>query len=67
MSNELGFTPLHLAVLNNFDKAVSILLKYGGNISLTDRKEENTPIHLMGIYATAHPVNQDYHNLLFLD
>ena len=51
LSNELGFTPLHLAVLNNFDKAVTILLKYGGNISLTDRKEENTPIHLMGIYA----------------
>ena len=51
ISNELGLTPLHLSVICNLDKAFEILINKGGNISLTDRKGENTPIHLIGIYA----------------
>jgi len=66
ISNELGFTPLHLAVISNLDNAVKLLLKNGGNISLTDRKEENTPIHLIGIYARNEIISCIYKDINFI-
>ena len=51
ITNELGLTYLHLAVISNDDFAVKMLLEKGADISLGNRKEDNTPIHLMGIYA----------------
>ena len=67
LSNELGFTPLHLAVISNLDNAVNALLKNGGNISLTDRKEENTPIHLIGIYARNEIISCIYRDKNFIN
>ena len=51
ITNELGLTYLHLAVSSNDDFAVKILIENGADISLGNRKEDSTPIHLMGIYA----------------
>ena len=51
ISNELGLTFLHLAVVSNNDFACKTLLENGADISLPNRKEKNTPIHLMGIYS----------------
>ena len=49
--NELGYTPLHLAIMFNNDKAVKTLLENGADISLQTRKQDNSSIHLMGIYS----------------
>ena len=51
MINELGYTPLHLAIMNNNDKAVKILLENGADISLSTKKNDNSSIHLMSIYS----------------
>ena len=51
LTNELGLTYLHLAVISNDDYAVKILIEKGADISLGNRKEDNSPIHLLGIYA----------------
>ena len=67
ISNELGLTPLHLSVICNLDKAFEILINKGGNISLTDRKGENTPIHLIGIYARNEITLSIYKNKNFVN
>ena len=39
--NELGYTPLHIAIMFNNDKAVKALLENGADISLQTRKQDN--------------------------
>lgn len=51
LPNELGYTPLHLAIMLNNDKAVKTLLENGANITIQTRKQDNSSIHLMGIYS----------------
>lgn len=51
LANELGYTPLHLAIMCNNDKAVKNLIENGADISLATRKQDNSSIHLMGIYT----------------
>ena len=65
-SNELGLTYLHLAVTNNIDFAVNNLINNGADISLSNRKEENNPIHLMGIYARNEIILNIYKNEKFI-
>lgn len=43
--DELGLSALHYAILNNYKKAVNILLKNGINASLLDREGDN-PVEL---------------------
>ena len=50
-TNELRLTYLHLAVSSNMDYAVKALIEKGCDISISTLKEENSPIHLMGILA----------------
>ena len=63
--NELGLTYLHLAVESNMDEAVKILLENGSNISLSTRKEENSPIHLMGLLGRNEIIFSIYKNPAF--
>ena len=64
--NELGLTYLHLAVTSNDDFAVKILIEKGADISLGNRKEDNTPIHLMGIYARNEIIKNIFTNQSFI-
>ena len=66
-SNELGLTLLHLAVISNDDFAILKLLENGANISISNRKEANTPIHLMGIYARNEIIFNIYKNKNFIE
>ena len=51
ITNELGLTYLHLAVMNDNDFAVKILLDNNADISIKNRKEANSAIHLMAIFS----------------
>ena len=65
--NELGLTYLHLAVNSNMDTAVIELINNGADISLKTKKEENTPIHLMGILARNEIIMAIYKNRKFIN
>ena len=65
-SNELGLTLLHLAVVSNDDYAFNVLLNNGGDISIANKKESNTPIHLIGIYARNEIILNIYRNQNFI-
>ena len=62
ITNELGLTVLHLAIISNNDFAVLKLIENGADISIPNRKEANTPIHLMGIYARNEIICNIYKN-----
>ena len=62
VTNELGLTLLHLAVISNNDFVVLKLIEKGADISIPNRKEANTPIHLMGIYARNEIIFSIYKN-----
>ena len=64
--NELGLTYLHLAVTSNDDFASKTLIENGADISLGNRKEDNTPIHLIGIYARNEIIKNIYQNQNFI-
>ena len=66
ISNELGINLLHLAVISNNDYAVIKLLENGANLSLANRKEGNTPIHLMGIKSRNEIIFSLYKNQKFI-
>jgi ankyrin repeat protein len=42
----LGFTPLHVAVIDNRPEIVQLLLEHGANINAVTNKEKQSPLHL---------------------
>ena len=65
-SNELGLTLLHLAVMSKNDYAILKLIENGADISRSNRKEANTPIHLMGINSRNEIISNIYQNKNFV-
>jgi ankyrin repeat protein len=44
--NDIGFTPLHIAVVYDRPEIVKLLLKNGANIDAVTKNKENTSLHL---------------------
>ena len=50
MTDEIGMSPLHIAVINGHLRIVNILINAGAEVNATDRLKRRTPLH----YAAFH-------------
>jgi ankyrin repeat protein len=46
-----GITPLHIAVINNQESIVAVLLQAGAKVNAQDNTTQATPLHLAAVYG----------------